>query len=520
VTVNGGTLTIGSIDADTTARTLQKAGGGGTLAITGAAGANFQGGFTLNGGTLLLGNKDALGTGTIIGQSGTLQASANLSGANKLPNALTLTALTVSGTNNIELGGKLSGLSGGDRTLTSSITGSAGLTLNAVDINTSTTAAQALIIAGTGLTTVNGVIANGGTQAHKLTITSTGTVTLNGANTFTGLLYVNGNNTTTVVNLNGNNIAATGGVMWEKGKLNINSPTALGTGTFSNLGGSTMGLDNTSGAPVVLTTNNLISLTEQFTFSTNTGTTNNNLTFGTGDVNFPNSRQYTMNGAGVLTFGGNLVNTGAGNRQLTVNNGATTTTFGSMNFGGLVITGTGAGPTARVFTISGSGKVGFNGAITDGIVAGGSLLYNGTGTLTLNAASTFTGGFTQNAATGGIVQIGSDTAVGTGTLTFNSGNGAMQAVGGTRTLANNISFSNTNATFSGTNNFVFNGTAAWNGSNNLTVNNPMTTFNGTFTLRSDGSIAQRTVTFNGTGQTVMNGAILNGSTTNGIVQLS
>lgn len=90
VTVNGGVLTVGSIDATDTAKSFRKTGAG-TLAVTGAAGANFQGGFALNAGTLLIGNKTSMGSGgvTVIGNS-ILSSSTNLTGANAVANNFSL----------------------------------------------------------------------------------------------------------------------------------------------------------------------------------------------------------------------------------------------------------------------------------------------------------------------------------------------------------------------------------------------------------------------------------------------
>jgi autotransporter-associated beta strand protein len=527
VTVNGGTLTVGSINTDTIARTVSKQGLG-TLAITGAAGANFQGGFVMNGGTVRIGHKDALGSGTMSGTSGTLQASADLSGVNKLTNNVSLNNITISGTNNIEIGGKITGLTGADRQLTSSLTGGAQLTLNAVDISSDVSAtARTWTLGGLGSTVINGAIANGtgAGGANRVMVTNSSTTTLNGNNTFTGLLTLN--NSTAVLNLNGDNIAATGGFTLSNGRVNVGTATALGTGTVTFSAGT---LENTSGNALTLTTNNAVTITGNFAFSTAAGTASNNLTFGNGDVSLTGSRTITLNGMGALAFGGALKST-AGNTNITfgVSNGTGTGATTALTVGGFALSG-GAATTARSNTINGSGNLTIAGAITDGIVAGSSLLYNGTGRLTLNGASTFTGGFSFNGGTGSVLAIGADSVltgpgspngpVGTGTLTLNSSQGQLIALGGTRTLENPIVYSNASSTIGGTNGLIFNGAVTWGGSNNLNISNTTTTFNGVFTLRSDGQVAQRTLTVAGTGNAVFNGTIVNGSTTNGIVSIS
>ena len=63
-TLLAGTFSLGSVNADAPSRTLTK-NGPGTLIITGAAGANFQGGVSVNAGRLRLQNGSAAGTGAI-----------------------------------------------------------------------------------------------------------------------------------------------------------------------------------------------------------------------------------------------------------------------------------------------------------------------------------------------------------------------------------------------------------------------------------------------------------------------
>ena len=106
------TLTVGSIDADNNTRTFTKAGGG-TLAITGAAGANFQGGTSLVTGGLLLGNKAALGTGLITiapSNPASISASTDLSGVNAITNNVLFSSagtstFAIGGSNNLTLNG-------------------------------------------------------------------------------------------------------------------------------------------------------------------------------------------------------------------------------------------------------------------------------------------------------------------------------------------------------------------------------------------------------------------------------
>ena len=86
-----------------------------------------------------------------------------------------------------------------------------------------------------------------------------------------------------------------GGLNLTTGTLNINSATALGTGTFTNSGGS---IDNSSVGAITLVNNNPQNWNGDITF---TGTKDLNL--GTGAVSLSASRQVTVS-ANNLTAGG------------------------------------------------------------------------------------------------------------------------------------------------------------------------------------------------------------------------
>jgi len=104
----------------------------------------------------------------------------------------------------------------------------------------------------------------------------------------------------------------------------------------------------------------------------------------------------------------------------------------------------------------------------------------GTGTLTLTAANTYTGG-TQ--LFGGTIGIGNPTALGPGQITTNNEVGLF-AEGSDRTISNNIFMSSTGTsvlTASGTNNLTLNGTITASGSRTISTTIPtgaMLTING------------------------------------------
>jgi autotransporter-associated beta strand protein len=109
--------------------------------------------------------------------------------------------------------------------------------------------------------------------------------------------------------LSGNN-SHSGGTSLNGGtsgsQLNINSPTALGTGTFNIGGGDSGRIDNTSGNAITLTTNNPQNWNNNFVF---VGT--NDLNLGTGAVALGANRTIFVQGS-TLTVGGVISGTDRG----------------------------------------------------------------------------------------------------------------------------------------------------------------------------------------------------------------
>jgi autotransporter-associated beta strand protein len=173
--------------------------------------------------------------------------------------------------------------------------------------------------------------------------------------------------------------------------LSTVATSSLGNGTFTINGGT---IDNTSGSPVTLATNNAQSWAGDFAF---TGT--NDLNLGTGAVTMTGSRNVAVNG-GTLTVGGAI---GGSTFSLTKNGGGTLLTTGTNSYTG----GTNVN----------------NGTFQ---VQSGSL--STTGTVNVNGGSTF-GGTLRGAGTiGGPVVVNGGTVPGTvrpgnsvGTLTLSNG---------------------------------------------------------------------------------------------------
>jgi autotransporter-associated beta strand protein len=268
---------------------------------------------------------------------------------------------------------------------------------------------------------------NGGTLIVNGDISGSG-ITLNINGTSGGIIQLAGNN------------AYSGGTTLQSGMvLNINSVTAVGTGTLTLNGNAT--IDNTSANAITLTNNNAIALSNgSLTF---TGT--KDLSFGTGVVTMnganrsitvtnaaatltvggiaqdASTRNFTKLGAGTVVLGGNSTYTGtttisAGTLQ--IGNGGTS---GSLGTGSVAVNGT---TTSLVFDRSDNITIG-------NVISGtGSLTQNGLGTLTLNNSSvdSYTGDTIVNAGTlkldfanlstpTNLINLGSGLTLGGGTLT-------------------------------------------------------------------------------------------------------
>jgi fibronectin-binding autotransporter adhesin len=283
-----------------------------------------------------------------------------------------------------------------------------------------------------------------GIIAGSISKTGDGIVSLNTANTYSG------------------------GTTISNGQLNINNASALGTGAFTLSEFGTTSIDNTSGAPITLSTNNAQVWNSDVVFGGS-----NALNLGTGTVTIVNSRIITTNGSGALTIGGalsagaySITKEGTGTLVLGGANGHTNGTFfnaGTLHINNALALGTGlfdiAGSTLdntsggaitlpnnqqnwnSDFTFVGSNELNMgtgavsmgssraltvNGTLTVGGIISGSgsaLTKNGSGTLVLGAANSYNGGTTLNAGTLQLNQTTGAAATGTiniagGTLVF------------------------------------------------------------------------------------------------------
>jgi autotransporter-associated beta strand protein len=411
VTTTAGDLTVGGAIGDGgNGYQITQSGVNGTLTLGGNN--TFSGGMTFTSGgtagTLDINSAAAVGTGTFVINTGAVLDNTS-SGPITLSNNNSIHFngdFTFAGTHNLNLG-----------------TGA--VSMNAAHIAT--------INAGTF--TFGGVISG----SHVITKAGAGALDLAGANTFSG------------------------GVTLSAGTLDINNAAAIGTGTFTINGGT---IDNTSGAAITLSNNNVMTWGANFVFG---GT--NALNLGTGAVTLSGTETVTAN-ASTLTVGGvigdggsgfGITKASAGALILNAANtftGATTISAGSVRLGNVdaaqdstVSVGVANGLTFSSgigsFTIGGlSGSsndaladtgaaavtltIGNNGSSNtySGVLSGSGALKLSGGTETLSGASTYSGGTTISGGTL-LADNSSGSGTGTGAVTVSSGG----TLGGTGTAS-------------------------------------------------------------------------------------
>lgn len=138
-----------------------------------------------------------------------------------------------------------------------------------------------------------------------------------------------------------------------------------------------------------------------------------------------------------------------------------------------------------------------------GVISGAnySLTKSGSGTLILNGSNTFGGSTSSLTLSAGTLVVGNSGAIGAADNTLKLNGGTIQATGGAKTIANNLTIGG-NITFGGTDPLTFTAlTFALDGSRTFTVNNIRTTFGSIIT----GTSAQNFTT-SGTGTLELTGA--------------
>ncbi len=467
--------------------------GGGTLTINGAGG--YSGALSLTGGQITLGSATALGTGTVAVNNSTLHANGQ-----NISNAVTLTN-----------GGKL--ITNGGSTVSSAITlgtGGGNLAGSATDYGTFTGAITGGTAATTSLTINAGHVALSNTGNNFLgnisvsnyflkplasdVIPDTAAITIGsgGALKFQPTAGA-GSYTETIAGLNGGGSGA-----WAEGtnvkylmKIGSGDVTSSFGGVLREVGtGTQFSLEKIGSGILTLTGTNTYTGTTTINNGTlvvqgaagwqtngsrvgNSVVVNNGGTLKSGDhhqfgwtgslanITVNSGGTFDQNGKdayiGTLTLNGNasLTNGTATNQYLGLSGGEVTyigtgsqqTTVAT----GLKLRDTGGGAVNAIFTVNGTNTAGdlvVSGAIQDG----GGLTKEGTGTLVLSGANTYTGGTNVNAgklvingntsATGAVAVGASGTLAGTGTVDGATTISGTHAVGSAAGSVGNQTFSN------------------------------------------------------------------------------
>jgi fibronectin-binding autotransporter adhesin len=318
--------------------------------------------------------------------------------------------------------------------------GSGTLVLNGSNTYTGTTWIESGVLqlgsgGVSGALSAGGAITNNATLAFNRSDTITQGVDFGGAIVGTGQLQQIGSGTLT---LNGVN-AHSGGTTLAAGRLNVNSPGALGSGLFTISAGM---LDNTSGGTVTLGSNNAQTWAGDFAF---VGSSNLNL--GTGNITLGSQRIVTVN-AGTLGVAGTIAGpyalTKAGQGTLELGGSNTFSGMTSVNAGTLLLTNNNALQTSA-YNSNSTGVLAFGPAATDPLLGGltGSgafALGAGVNSLTLNLPSgvsqTYSGSISGTLA---LVKAGAGMQILTGTSTYS---GHTTVSGGFLKLAGAASIAN------------------------------------------------------------------------------
>ena len=361
------------------------------------------------------------------------------------------------------------------------------------------------------------------TNAISVTLTTGGD---NTNTTFSGIIQ-NGAGTISLIKngtgaftLSGNNTYS-GSTTLSAGTLNINSATAIGSGTFIINAGVT--IDNTSGGLITLSNNNLQTWNGNFAY---TGT--NNLNLGTGAVSITTNCQVTING-GSLTVGGvisgafGLTKLGAGTfilsganlytsgttliaGTLLLNNTAALGAAGASVIlnGGTLDLATDASVNAYNVTVGGSATI-----ASDKATASSAGIIHTLGTLSIgNQTLTIAGGSNVNSGTAGIT-FGATSFSGSPTFTINNPTGGI-----TQFSVAAVSPAGYDATINGNGNMVQTdvwgataGGITYSGTGTLTLNQA-NTFTGALTVNNGTVVGTANANALGAGTLVLAGGIL------------
>lgn len=394
-------LTLGGISTSSTFTSVLSGSGSLTKVGTGTFSLNnantFSGGTIVNGGTLRAGNS----TGSATGTGGvTVNSGATLTGPGLISGLVTLSS-----------GGHLAP---GDNVGTLTV-GSVTLSTGSIlDYEFKSGVSDLLNVTSlNGLTINSGVGINVYAEGTTNKFTSNGTFNLFG---FSGSLQGTGTNGLSVLNQQ-SGLTYTFGTSGTFVTLTISGAAALvSTWTADADGSWGTGSNWNNGIPNAVgdQANFLSAITQPRTVSLNGSRT-------VGTIVFSNTNSYTIAQG---SSGSLILNNGAATAQVTDSLGNHTISA-PVSLSG----------SSAIFTVTNSGDTLTASNVVSGI---GSLTKNGSGTLALSAANTYSGGTILNL---GVVQISTSQALGSGTTTY-AGNSTLRSAADNLNLTNSIVLNN------------------------------------------------------------------------------
>ncbi|WP_158298707.1 autotransporter-associated beta strand repeat-containing protein [Sphingomonas psychrotolerans] len=411
-------LTVGSVISGTGSLALLNGG----LTLSGAN--SYSGATTIQSGTLTIQNNSALGsnaTGTTVGSGGALE----------MQGGITITeALRLFGTG-VANGGALRSISGTNTVATDIVLGSsARININgALNLQGVTGNGHTLTVGGGGQGTFFGAISN----LTSFIKDGTGTLTLTGANNYTGTTTISAGtlqvgNGGTSGRLGSGDVINNSILFFSRSDGLTVGSVISGTGSLALLnGGLTLSGANSYSGATTIQSGTLTIQNNSALGSNATGTT-----VGSGGAlemqgGITITEALTLYGTGVANGGvlRNISGTNTVATDIILGSSARININGALNLQG--VTGNG-----HALTVGGAGQGTFFGAISNLT----SFTKDGTGTLTLSGASTFSGA---TVVDDGTLELTATGSTGSGLIRVNN---ATLRVLGTRSIANNINFAN------------------------------------------------------------------------------
>ncbi|WP_200761186.1 autotransporter domain-containing protein [Poriferisphaera corsica] len=527
ITSSGNDVFIVGSNQLTLSGTISGSGGiaseaGSSVLLTGNN--TYTGSTFMLGGTIIVGNDNALGTGNVsLNASSTISSNDDARLISNTFSTVSTAILTVSGSNDLELSGVISGGGGLNVSLDEPTDA---LTLSGVNTYTGdTTLSSGKIIVGndsafgTGSVLVEGdAVLEGNSDSrsisnsigvgsgHTLTVSgeSSNNLEISGVISGDGALVKSGGSELTL----GSDNTHTGGTTLSEGAIVIESSQSLGRGLFNVTGDSRLAASDDFAIRNATSISNGVSLLldgskSSFSYS--------------GIISGDGSLALEMSGKTITISGNNTYTGGTSSKDggliLGHNNALGT---GSLTLDGAVTIqsndDTRSISNAIGFT-SESNSLTFNGSndlTLSGIISGeGSLTKSATNTLTLGGANTYSGGTTLS---GGTVILGHDDALGAGGVSVASSS-TIESSDDARTVNNDFSVS-LMLTVGGSNDLELAGVISGNGS--LTKEGSGTlTLSGSNTYTGETAVRAGTLIVNAnmgnTNMFVYNGATLGGA---------